>query len=126
MTAFATAHTFTGTQGAALSPGMHVSAAARQRDPVAAARLTDVALDLGRSPGGAAELMNAVSGQPPGDFLTMLASLLKQGVVGSEILEVRGQRYTSFIDTRIAAPREIAHARRFQESPRPPRINVTA
>jgi hypothetical protein len=44
----------------------------------------------------------------------MLANMLKQGVVGREALEVRGQRYNSFIDSRIAAPPEVAHARPYR------------
>jgi len=45
-------------------------------------------------------------------FLKMLASLLQQGVIGSEQLEVRGETYTSYLDTRIAAPDDIARAPR--------------
>ncbi len=91
--------------------------AARMTRQVSDAGLLDNALNLSRSTGDTAALYegirsaaNSESGQ---DFLTMLATMIKQGVVGRETLEVRGERYTSFVENRIAAPDEIAHAPRF-------------
>lgn len=91
--------------------------AARMSRQVSDAGLLDNALNLGRSTGDTAALYDGIraaarseSGQ---EFLTMLATMIKQGVVGRETLEVRGERYTSFIENRIAAPDEIVRAPRF-------------
>ena len=43
-------------------------------------------------------------------YLEQLARLLREGIVGTETLDVRGQPYTSFASTRFADP-ELAHAR---------------
>ncbi len=91
--------------------------AARFTRQVASADLLDKALNLTRSRSDTAALYDgihaAASSESGQEFLTMLATMIKQGVVGRETLEVRGQRYTSFIENRIAAPDEIAHAPRF-------------
>ena len=92
--------------------------AKRQASAVDSAALLDTVLDLGRSAGDVAALydgVHAAAADPEGgEFLTMLANMLKQGVVGRETLKVRGQRYDSFIDSRIAAPPEVAHARPYR------------
>ena len=48
------------------------------------------------------------------DFLTMLAELLSQGVVGTETLEVNHEPYVSFLPSSIADPR-LAHARPWRQ-----------
>ena len=64
----------------------------------------EVLLDLSR---GARDLLGAVFGLPAEDlqaFLKLSTDLLKQGVVGSETLKVRGRPYKSFVPSQIADP----------------------
>lgn len=125
MNALATATGFTNAQAPSL-PVAPRAVAAQQDATMQAARLTDAAMNLTRNPGELPALFDSAAGTGPSEFLCMLAGLLKQGVVGSEILEVRGERYTSFVDARIAAPREIAHARQYQEPIPTRRLNLAA
>ncbi|MBI1321236.1 MAG: hypothetical protein GC168_20105 [Candidatus Hydrogenedens sp.] len=89
---------------------------ARQADAVfQGAAGVDAFLNTGGDRAAFYEAARSAEQQPDvgGDaFLSMLAALLKQGIVGSEQLEVRGETYTSFLENRIAAPDDIAHARR--------------
>lgn len=100
------------------APGARVTPAdlARQADAAfRAAAGADAFLNTG---GDRAAFYDAARGaadntEAGGDaFLSMLATLLKQGVIGSEQLDVRGETYTSFLDTRIAAPDDVARAPR--------------
>jgi len=52
--------------------------------------------------------------------------MLKQGIVGTEQLEVRGLRYTSFIENRIAAPGEVNRARPYRDVTPKPRLDLRA
>jgi len=82
-------------------------------DATRAAEGLDAFLDSGGDRGALYEAARRAQEGAGGDkFLAMLASLIQQGVIGTEKLEVRGETYTSFLDTRIAAPDEIARAPR--------------
>ena len=89
---------------------------ARQADAAfRAAEGADAFLNLGGNRAALYDAARESAANPDagGDaFLKILASLLKQGVIGSEQLEVRGERYTSFLENRIAAPDDIARAPR--------------
>lgn len=65
----------------------------------------DVVLDLSR---GARDLLGVVYGLPKDglhEFLKLSADLLRQGIAGTETLEVRGEPYKSFVPSRMADPR---------------------
>lgn len=82
----------------------------------------DYTLDLSNPRGR--NLLGAVGELSPADrqtFLTSLADLLQQGVIGTETLDVHGEPYTCFLPTRLSDPR-LAHARPW----RGPRLNLVA
>ena len=95
------------------------SLATRYSDAVDSAQLVDNAFDLSRTPGETAALLEGAreAASTPGGgsaFLSMLASLIKQGVVGSESLEVRGEQYKSFIESRFAGSNDVRGARPYR------------
>lgn len=95
------------------------SLASRYSDAVDSAQLVDNAFNLSRTPGETAALLDGAreAASTPGGgsaFLSMLASLIKQGVVGSESLEVRGEQYKSFIESRFAASNDVRDARPYR------------
>ena len=60
------------------------------------------------------------------NFLKTLATLLKQGVVGTETRRVNGRPYKSFIAVGIADPK-LKDAPRYQETPPlRPRLDIRA
>lgn len=60
------------------------------------------------------------------EFLSALATLLKEGVVGTETLEVNGEPYQSFVSTRLGSE-DLRHARNYrQDPPVRPRLNYQA
>jgi hypothetical protein len=95
------------------------SLAARYSDAVDSAQLVDNVFNLSRTPGETGALLDGareVASKPGGGsaFLSMLATLIKQGVVGSESLEVRGEKYTSFVESRFAASNDVRDARPYR------------
>ncbi len=78
----------------------------------------DLALDLShKSP---RDLMGAMNKLTPGEcqeFLSMLAELLQQGIIGTETLEVNGEPYTCYLPTRMGDTR-LMHARTWQAGER--------
>lgn len=92
------------------------SMAAKYSDAVDSAQQVDNVFNLSRTAGETASLLDSAreaASRPTGGsaFLSMLATLIKQGVVGSESLEVRGVEYKSFIENRFAATNEVRDAR---------------
>ncbi len=80
------------------------------RSGIAAIKAVDEVFDLSS---GTRDIFDAISVLTPGErdeFLNTVASLLHQGVVGIETLDVQGHPYQSFVETRIAAP-ELKGAR---------------
>ena len=95
------------------------SLAARYSDAVDSAQLVDNVFNLSRTPGETGALLDGAreaASKPGGGsaFLSMLATLIKQGVVGSESLEVRGEKYTSFVESRFAASNDVRDARPYR------------
>jgi hypothetical protein len=73
----------------------------------------DLALDLSRDTTQGATVMgayNALDATDRNAFLSTLSGLLKQGVVGTETLDVNGESQTTFVDTRLGDPR-LMHAK---------------
>ncbi|MFM1921770.1 MAG: hypothetical protein RLZZ303_3404 [Candidatus Hydrogenedentota bacterium] len=112
---------------ATLPPSAVAGRMARSVDDAA---LMDSVFNLSRGTGETAALyagMRAAAQDPEGgEFLTMLATMLKQGIVGTEQLEVRGERYTSFIENRIAAPDDVSRARPYRDVTSKPRLDLRA
>jgi hypothetical protein len=77
----------------------------RLEGALSAAEAVDAVLNLG---GGPRDVAGGYAGLRPEDrpdFLKMLATLLRQGVIGTETRKVNGEPYTAFVDTAIADPR---------------------
>lgn len=85
-----------------------------RENPLKIYGLIDDALDL--SPNGRDFLgqFNQLTGPERDAFLKELTTLLDQGVVGYESLEVRGERRTSFVSTRLGDP-ELRNAAAYRE-----------
>ena len=71
---------------------------------IAAIKAVDEVFDLSSGNRDIFDAITVLSPDERDEFLDTVASLLHQGVVGVEMLEVRGQPYQSFVETRIAAP----------------------
>jgi len=94
-------------------------------DPGAVFDAIDLALDLSHN--GPRDLAGAVKKLSSGEceeFLTMLAELLQQGVIGTETLEVNGEPYTCYLPTRLGDPR-LMHAKPWRRNTSLS-LNVTA
>jgi hypothetical protein len=78
---------------------------------------------------GARDIWGSVQGldeEGVKEFLSTLAVLLREGVVGTESLEVNGERYESFVSTRLGSE-ELRHARQYRpDPPLRPRLNYQA
>ncbi len=78
----------------------------------------DTILDLSGSRNGLIGALGDLSPEEAESLGTLLASLIQQGVVGVETLDVRGERYTSFITNRLA-PSDAQHARPYRSGIEP-------
>jgi len=68
-------------------------------------RAIDATLDLSRGDGGILETVSALDAQSRTVYLEQLASLLSQGVVGTEVVEVNGELRERFLTTRLGDER---------------------
>jgi len=120
-------HISSGQLGAPPGPSRGTNAASveelREADVIGA---VDDFLDLS---GGPRDIFRALGSMDDADvdaFLQMLAQLLKSGVMGTEMLEVNGEPYKSFIVTR-AADEDVRDAPLYRErSSTFPRIDLRA
>ena len=89
----------------------HQPQAAVTRLPaLGAVQAADHYLDLSRQSRDVLGRLDGLNDAELDSFLHMIATLVKQGIIGVETLEVRGEPYQSFITTRIGAP-ELRGAR---------------
>ena len=103
-------------------------ASAIEREPVLpTASVFDaiyLALDLTSGGRDLIGTYNSMSAEDRGAFLSQLAGLLEQGVVGQETVELNGEPYTTFITTRLGDP-ELMHARAYRGGGDiPPRLDI--
>ena len=108
-----------------LSKGTSASSVEELREADVIGAVDDF-LDLS---GGPRDVFGALGSMDDADveaFLEMLAQLLKSGVMGTEMLEVNGEAYKSFIVTR-AADEDVRDAPLYRErSTTSPRIDLRA
>ncbi|MBI2424988.1 MAG: hypothetical protein HYV27_19330 [Candidatus Hydrogenedentes bacterium] len=87
----------------------------KQSDTVAVFAQVDDVLDLSKSGREILGNFEQLSPEKQAEFLQTIASLLRQGVVGYEKLEVRGEERTVHLETRIADP-ELRDAHSYRGS----------
>lgn len=78
-------------------------------DDVTAIGAVEDVLDLTNERTGLFESLATLGGDEFDNFLELLATLLQAGVIGTEVLEVNGQRYENFAGNELADP-NIARA----------------
>lgn len=94
-------------------------------DPGAVFDAIDLALDLNHNgPRDLAGAMKKLSAAECEEFLTMLAELLQQGVIGTETLDVNGEPYTCHLPARLGDSR-LMHAKPWRGNTHRS-LNVTA
>jgi len=89
-----------------LTPESYPSAAATTTtgDEVAVYQAVDYALDLTQENRDIFGLMAGLTREQSATFLDTLSTLLQNGVVGTELLEMGGKPYQTFADSNFADP----------------------
>jgi len=81
------------------------ASSARDVAPSSAIDAVDVVFQLSRGGRDVLGAVYALDKEQLQEFLRITADLLRQGVVGTEVLNVRGEPYVSYLPERVADPK---------------------